>query len=328
MFVSQNKTPFIICLFFSFLTLTACISNRQARIYNDFIIVTPGLGDTEVSLAKRYLKNPSQSWIISEFNESKPVNINTELVIPLHPFNKGGLKINGYQTVPVLAYHKFSNNTPEKLTVTRAQFENQMTFLKENNYHVITLNEFSNFLEYKEQIPKQSVVITIDDGWESFYTIAYPILKKFNFPATIFIYTDFIGQKKALSWKQLKKMSQNRISIQSLTKTHRNIAIKKKNESFKEYFNSLEKEISESQLRIKQKLNSDCKFMAYPYGSSCNIAIELLKKYNYLGAFTLNRGGNPFFIDKFKINRSMIYGTYDIDEFKKNLIVFNELALK
>jgi len=70
-------------------------------------------------------------------------------------------------------------------------FDQQMRYLKDNHYRVISLNELLDFLNYRHAIPKRSVLITIDDGYRSAYDIAYPILKKYGFKATLFIYTDF-----------------------------------------------------------------------------------------------------------------------------------------
>jgi len=63
-------------------------------------------------------------------------------------------------------------------------------------------------------------------------------------------------------------------------------------------------------------------FMAYPYGKWNHLVIALLKKHGFRGGLTVRRGGNPFFTDNFKVKRAMIYGTYDLNTFKKNLNTF------
>ena len=79
---------------------------------------------------------------------------------------------------------------------------------------------------------------------------------------------------------------------------------------------------------LKKRLNIDCKYLAYPYGETNNLVIALLKKYGYRAAFTIDRKSNPFFIDKYRIYRSVIYGSYDMDTFKNNLSVFQKNELK
>jgi peptidoglycan/xylan/chitin deacetylase (PgdA/CDA1 family) len=214
------------------------------------------------------------------------------------------------------------------MTVSEAAFEAQMKYLMENGYRVISLDQLMDFIDFKEQIPEKSVVITIDNGLSSFSDIAFPILKKFGFPATLFVYTDFIGSSNALSWEQINDLSKIGFDIECKTKTHRNLTKRKKKESFKEYFKSLEKEITHPKMLIKQKLNKECSYLAYPYGATNNLVIAILIKQGYRGAFTVKRGSNPCFVDRYRIHRSVIYGDYDIERFKKNLSIFNKIKLQ
>ncbi|MGB2927294.1 MAG: polysaccharide deacetylase family protein [Desulfobacterales bacterium] len=332
---NRRKTISVIVFLLSLLLLAACATSirshhkiSEIRINDDFIIVTATAKDTLSSLAAEYLNDPSKEWLISEFNHIKTLAPGQELIIPLFPFKKGGLKLGGYQTVPVLSYYRLSKNKPSKIAITQDDFKAQMKYLKENGYHVITLDQLLGFLDYQEQIPEKSVAITFDDGWISVYDIAFPILKKYCFPATIFIYTDFIGGGKAMSWKQIKELSEAGFDIQCQTKTHRDLTVLKEKESFKEYFKSLEMEISYPKKLIKKKLNKECKCLAYPYGITNNLVIAMLKKHGYRAAFTVDNRSNPFFIDKYKINRSAIYGEYDIEKFKNKLSVFQNMELK
>ena len=315
-----------------FLLLSACAINGSffskiphERVYNDFVLVNTRTGDTLSSLSARYLKDPNKGWVISEFNRVTRVIPGQQLIIPLSSFNRGGLKKHGYQTVPILVYHNFSKSRSEKMTLSEDDFDAQMKYLKQNNYHAVSLDQLMNFLDYREPLPEKSIVITFDDAWRSAYDIALPILKKYGYTATFFIYTDFIGGGKALSWKEIKELSRLGFDVQCQTKTHRNLSIPDKNESFQEYFKSLETEITYPKKLFKKMLNKDCRYLAYPYGETNNLVIAVLKKHGYRGAFTLGREPNPFFIDKYKINRSLIYGDYDIEQFKKCVSVFETI---
>jgi peptidoglycan/xylan/chitin deacetylase (PgdA/CDA1 family) len=330
------RKPISGTVFLLFLLLfAACITSARSHHKSseigpndDFIIVTSTVKDTFSSLAAEYLNDPSKGWLIAEFNHIKTLTPGQELIIPLFPFNKGGLKSGGYQTVPVLSYYGLSENKPSQIAITRDDFKAQMKYLKDNGYHVITLDQLLGFLDYREQIPEKSVAITFDDGWVSTYDIAFPILKEYGFPATIFIYTDFVGGGKALSWKHIKELSEAGFDIQCQTKTHRNLAVLKNRESFKQYFNSLEMEIKYPKKLIEKKLNKKCNCLAYPYGETSNLVIALLKKHGYRAAFTIDNKSNPFFTDKYKISRSAIYGKYDIEKFKDKLSVFQHMDLK
>ena len=87
-------------------------------------------------------------------------------------------------------------------------------------------------------------------------------------------------------------------------------------------------EISYPKKLIKRKLNKECSYLAYPYGKTNNLVIAILKKHGYRAAFTVKRESNPFFVDRFRIYRSAIYGNYDLEKFKKNLSVLHKTELK
>ena len=285
--------------------------------------------DTLDSLAAKYLNNPSLGWMIAGFNRIDTIEAGQKLIIPTKPYEKGGLTSDRYQTVPVLSYHDFSENKFSKMIVTRAAFEAQMKLLKDKGYHVISMENFFDFLDFKTQIPEKSIVITIDDGWLSAYDIAYPIIKKYGYPVTLFVYTDLIGRtKKTLTWDLVKEMAGSGIDMQCHTKTHRDLTLRLKNEPFKEYIEAIDQEIVESTRVLKEKLNIDTKFIAYPYGKTNHLVIALLKKHGYRGGFSVKRRGNPFFVNNYTVHRSMIYGDLDLEQFEKNLTISSGKALK
>jgi len=106
------------------------------------------------------------------------------------------------------------------------------------------------------------------------------------------------------------------------------LTARKKNESFEEYFKALEMEIDYPNMLIGKKLKKKCKYLAYPYGQTNDLIIAILKKQGYRAAFTVEGGSNPFFVDKYRIHRSIIHGKHDIESFKKNLSVFQKNKLK
>src|SRR4029079_8939246 len=142
---------------------------------------------------------------------------------------------SGYQTIPILCYHRFGPRAT-KLNVAPAAFEAQMEYLARNGYTVIPLKRLARFLQGKEPLPAKTVAITIDDGYRSSYEIAYPILKKYGFPATVFLYTDFVGASSAMPCAQMKHMTSSvLVSIQPHSKSHANLAQRLPNETDARY---------------------------------------------------------------------------------------------
>jgi peptidoglycan/xylan/chitin deacetylase (PgdA/CDA1 family) len=98
-------------------------------------------------------------------------------------------------------YHRFSNGA-EKFKLSKDAFERQLVFLK-NNYNIISLSDYLDAVEGKEdRLPGNSVIITIDDGYRDNYEYAFPLLKKYGIPATIFLTTDFVSNESWL-WPDL-----------------------------------------------------------------------------------------------------------------------------
>jgi peptidoglycan/xylan/chitin deacetylase (PgdA/CDA1 family) len=321
-----------------FLTLLSCAAPHKeagisvtgpapasSRVFKDFAAVIVQPHDTLTSLAIKYLHDPSKGWFIAEFNHVGDVEPGQAIIIPFTPLHRGGVTLRGYQRVPVLCYHKFSLHKEDAMTVTREAFETQLKFLHDHGYHVITLDQLHDFMDFKAQIPEKSVVITIDDGWRSTYDIAYPLLKRYGYPATLFVYTNLItGSYETLSWDQIREMYANGIDMQCHTKTHRSLAWKEGQESFEHYFESVQTELTESARILKRELNKDVKYLAYPYGDTNHLVVEVARKLGYRAAFTVKRGANPFFIDPYRIDRSMIYGNASLEFFRKNLVVFTD----
>jgi peptidoglycan/xylan/chitin deacetylase (PgdA/CDA1 family) len=302
---------------------------ETARAFPEFVAVVAQGGDTFSSLSATYFKDSSWDSFLAEYNGTDSLSPGQPLVIPLKPGKKGGLSLYGYQTVPVLSYHNISPAESNKMTVSQEMFEQQMRLLKEKGYRVITLDQFFDFLEFRAPLLPKSVVITIDDGWRSMHEIAFPILKKYGYPAALFIYTDMVlDTPKTLSWALLQEMADHGIDIQCHTKSHRNLVLPGKKESFKDYFENLEMELSACKETIKKKLNREVKYLAYPYGDTNPLVIEMAKKLGYRGAFTIQRGSNPFFIHNYRVNRSVVYGDFSLSQFERNLITFQEEPLR
>ena len=331
--IVQSRNYWIYTTLF-ILFLSGCanrVSVQPERKQSDYRFVMVANGDTIESLAESALGSTSLAWRIKEFNGVDRAVVGQELVIPLKPFRPGGLTASGYQMVPVLAYHNFSKGpSSKKLVVSARKFADQLGYLKSHGFYPITLQQMLEFLHFG-QVPERSVVISIDDGWVSSYTIAYPILKRYRAPAVLYIPTDYIQgrSRKMLTWDQILKMVQdNVVDIQPHSKTHRDLTKLKPNESFKSYFSSVRNEISTARKVISDKLKTEATSLSYPFGATNSLVAELVRKYGYTTAFTVKRGSNSAFQNDFVLNRSMIYGNFDKRKFVKNLQVFEHYPLE
>jgi peptidoglycan/xylan/chitin deacetylase (PgdA/CDA1 family)/TolA-binding protein len=294
---------------------------------DDYVILITKEGDTLRSLAERFLGNAEQAWVIADFNHVRRLTPGQEVVVPLTAKNPIGVYTDGYQTVPILSYHRFGHQTG-KMVVSPEAFETQMAYLKAQDYRVIPLADLLAFLDGQTRLPRRAVVITIDDGYKSAYTTAYPILKRYDFPATVFIYSNFIGARLGLSWREMQEMvASELIDIQPHSKAHSNLGLKKLAEDNTTYMRRVEQEIRFPASQITQRLHLPVHTFAYPFGATTDFVIARVKQHQYRMGVVAYRGGNPFFADPFMLRRSMIYGEYGMKDFKKNLEVFHKVKL-
>jgi len=297
---------------------------RDAR----FIVYNPRPGDTLRSLARDYLGDADRYWEIADFNGVEAAEPGQALVIPLQRPNPLGVLSSGYQIVPILAYHRFGQQA-SKMEVLATEFAAQLQYLAENDYRVVRLRDVEDFLAGKRALPKRAVVITMDDGYASTYKYAFPLLKQHGFPATVFVYTDFIGAKDALTWAQMREMvASGLVDIQAHSKTHANLAYRLPGESDERYRERMDVEARVPRDMLERMLPVKVDTFAYPFGDASDALIERLRKREYRMAVTVNSGGNAFFADPLLLQRSMILGDQDLDAFKAKLQVFREVDLR
>jgi peptidoglycan/xylan/chitin deacetylase (PgdA/CDA1 family) len=287
-----------------------------------FAVVVAGAGEDLSALAQRYLGDRGKRWRIAEFNDVDEVRPGQTVVIPLKVTNPTGVYPNGYLTVPILCYHRFGPRSSQ-LAVTPAAFEAQMEYLARNGYHVIPLSSLVGFLERGEPVPRKSVVLTIDDGYRSTYEVAFPILRKYGFQATVFLYSDFVGAPDALTWAQMKEMeATGLVNIQPHSKTHANFATRLAGETDAKYRDRIRTEVDTPIRLIQERLAVPSLTFAFPYGDVNETVVDLLKRDGVRLGVTVTPGGNGFYAYPFMLRRSMVFGGDGIDVFRSKLATF------
>ena len=222
-------------------------------------------------------------------------------------------------SIPILTYHNFTTEEGESYKINITNFEKQMENLAFHNYSVISLSELFTGLRVG-QLPLKPVVITIDDGFRSTFTLAYPVLKKYNFPATLFLYTDFIEKNSnSLSWEEIREMTKNNIEIGSHTLSHCNLLKYQENENYETYLNRIRREIILSKEILESKMGGKVKFFAYPYGVYSPIIKDIVIQAGYEVILNANSMSNNLNADPFSLNRQIISGQNPLNSFMKIL---------
>jgi peptidoglycan/xylan/chitin deacetylase (PgdA/CDA1 family) len=206
----------------------------------------------------------------------------------------GKLAIDRNARVIVLGYHRFVDKVRHPDTeITPADFETQMQRLKEEGIGVISLKQFIAWRHGESDIPPKSALLTIDDGYHSAYDTAWPILKKYGYPFTLFIYTDYVkgGVKSgggSLTWAQLAEMRDAGVAIQSHTVSHGDLRGRRLKSGGNDYEAWLWNELNGSREILEQKLGIKVTALAVPYGYYDEHVKEVAAKAGYEILFTVN----------------------------------------
>jgi len=187
----------------------------------------------------------------------------------------------------ILMYHHIGNPPPGvklwALYVSRLNFIFQMWYLKTFGFNVVSLEALGDMVKSGREVPQHCVALTFDDGFEDFYENAYPVLKKYAFPATVFCVTgqlgseafwegiELTGTSKIMCAGHMREiLSNSNISFAPHTRTHINL---EKNDE-----RTAELEISGSMNDIETIIGSSSRVFAAPYGAYKKSTLDILKK--------------------------------------------------
>ncbi|MGD9289061.1 MAG: polysaccharide deacetylase family protein [Desulfobacterales bacterium] len=331
-----GKIWVLICFFISIMmVLNACstvmegIAGRPEIFRSqDYMVYMAGGNENSNTLAKKLLGDAAKAWLIEDNNPSGSFRRGQAVVIPLKEENVGGLYEDGIQIVPILCYHRFGKTCRSNLCISERIFAKQLEYLKNNGYHTIQLRDLIKFLNYETAIPSKSVIITLDDGYRSIYEFAYPLLKRYGYTATLFIYTDFIeASSNALTWNQLRKLKAAGFEIGSHSLSHADLTKKLPFENDQTFRNRITNELIQSKKIIDRELNQDTQFFAYPYGNYNQQVLDLFPKAGYKLGLTIRYGGNSFVANPLTLKRSQILEE-NMAYFKDRIQILHPISLR
>ena len=194
-------------------------------------------------------------------------------------------------SVACLCYHRFEPGKKE-LIINPADFEAQMQRIKDLHLNVLSMADFLAWRRGEKSIPARNILISLDDGWVSGYNVAWPILKKYNFPFTMFIYTDYVKGGRlsggaSMSWEQLADMRDAGVAIECHTVTHSNLR-SKAGRTPALYAAYLKTELETSKDILEEHLAIKVSAIAYPFGNYNTEVEQMCKEAGYEAAFTVS----------------------------------------
>lgn len=209
------------------------------------------------------------------------------------------------QTI-IYCYHRLVDKVRYPGTeITPPMFEQQMKELKDRGITVISLQDLLAWKRGEKSIPPRCAVITFDDGWKSQYEVAWPIMKKFGYTFTMFIYTEGVaggslGGGQAITWEQLGDMRDNGIDIEAHSATHQDLREghtimvvepggkrTKKKLTGAEYEQWVQNEVVGCKTLLEQRLGIKVNCFAVPFGTYNEHVKEIARNAGYEAMFTV-----------------------------------------
>lgn len=224
-----------------------------------------------------------------------------------------GLVLRSHYIHPILMYHYVLDTQEarhDRRIVRPQTLESQLRFLKANRCQVIPLEKLGALLHDKKKISKNTIVITFDDGHLDNYTNAYPLLKKYNMPATMFIIVDAIGKPGFVTKEQLREMDESgliTIASHSLNGEHLPSLRDKQ---------ALWKEVYDSKKRLEAIIGKPVNCFSYPIGGFTEEIRGMVIDAGYSAAVATSPGVDYPDDDVFALKRIRI------SESSKNTFIF------
>lgn len=193
--------------------------------------------------------------------------------------------------IPVIMYHDVISErkrSSQWFDCSVAEFEEQMQFLQEKGAVPISIKDLYEHLTMGKEVPETAVVLTFDDNYQGFYDNAWPILKRLNFPAAMFVHTGFVGsttgEHPKMSWETLAELVKDPLfTVGGHTISH-------PDDISKLPYEEQEKELRDSKAELESKLGITVDFLAYPNGKNDEVTQSISRANGYKMAFSIVNG--------------------------------------
>lgn len=234
---------------------------------------------------------------------------------PVEPPEPPKPKFNADAQVSILGYHDFTESgsgTDMKINIDK--FRKQMQMLKDAEIPVISMRDYMEWKNGEKEIPSKCVVITMDDGWVGVYDLAYPIIKEFGYPFSIYLYKNYVNTGgRSLTFEQVREMMANGCEVGSHSVSHDFMA-RTRGRSAEQYETWLREELGESLRFLREHFGEDVlPVFVYPYGNYNDQVVELAEEYGYQVGLTVAPKKADHSLDNLRVGRYIIHGDNEIN---------------
>lgn len=203
----------------------------------------------------------------------------------------------GWVPVPILAYHEAADG-PSPLDLSPQDFALELRYLARASYSPVTLDQVYRAFARRASLPDRPIVLTFDDGYESFDRSGFPLLQRYHYPATVFVSTGLVGRPGYLTWDQIRELARAGIEIGAHTVNHPDLRGLDDAQ--------LQSEIAGSREVLAARLGHTPEFFAYPYGALNPRVVNAVRRAGFRAAVTGRPGVVSLSQDPFLWPRNVV----------------------
>jgi peptidoglycan/xylan/chitin deacetylase (PgdA/CDA1 family) len=226
--------------------------------------------------------------------------------------------------LPILMYHRIASDGPDELRRYRldpSEFEQQLDHLRTGGYRGVTLEEWRVACERRRPLPGRAVLLTFDDGYSDFAASAWPLLKRYGFPATVFIvagemggssrWDRELGEAPLMSWREARRLRSRGVEFGSHTVSHPMMTALSNAD--------VVREAARSRTLIAEHLGAPPTAIAYPYGDCDGAIAHLMGACGYTFGLTADEGRAELEQSLLLMPRIEVRGDQRFDDFVEKL---------
>ncbi len=222
--------------------------------------------------------------------------------------------------VSVFMYHRFGEDKYPSTNVTKEQFYSHIEHIVSNKIKVIELDELIEVLDSNGKFHDKAVAFSVDDAYESFYKVAWPVFRDNAIPVTLFVSTEIIDKKTRgyMTWDEIKIFIDEGGSVGQHTSTHLHMPLNN--------ISNVKEDILNSHKSWLKNIGFIPELFAYPYGETSSEIIRILKEFDISHAFGQHSGvissfDNRYYLPRFSLNER--FGDKDRFQFAANAYSLN-----
>lgn len=211
----------------------------------------------------------------------------------------------------ILLYHHVAGDSPPSTTISPEDFRGHLQYLRDNDFNVIGLDRLVESLRNRQPLPERAVVITFDDGYQSIYTNAFPMLREFAYPFTLFVSTGPIDRNQSgyMNWAQIRELSDAGVIIANHMVEHPYMLDRGDTETDRQWIARLREELLAAETGIERETGQSHRYLAYPYGEYDPAVKAMLAAEGFVG-LAQNSGAVGYNSDLLALPRYPLAGIY------------------